>query len=72
MPTPEQHELDRLLSWQKDLYTPKEIAELFTSVSEDEVTNAVFRGVLPAVRAGEDIVGIHRADLLAWMRGMEQ
>lgn len=62
------NEMDELLSVEKDVYTPEEVARLFPSVSVDEVTNAVFRGVLPAVRAGEDIVGIHRADLLAWMR----
>ena len=66
------NEMDRLLSVGKDVYTPEEIARLFPSVSVDELTNAVFRGVLPAVRAGEDIVGIHRADLLAWMRRDEQ
>ncbi len=66
------NEMDRLLSVDKDVYTPEEIAALFPSVSVDEVTNAVFRGTLPAVRAGEGIVGIHRADLLAWMRHEEQ
>ncbi len=65
MPTPD--EIARLMRVDKDLYTPHEIAELFTSVSVDEVTNAVFRGELPAVRNGESIVGIHRADFLRWM-----
>lgn len=70
MPTPDDQrraETERLMQVNKDLYTPREIAELFTSVSVDEVTNAVYSGVLPAVRQGEDIVGIHRADFLRWM-----
>ncbi len=65
MPTPD--EIDRLMRVDKDLYTPREIAEVFTSVSVDEVTNAVFSGELPAVRQGESIVGIHRADFLRWI-----
>lgn len=66
------NEMDDLMRVDKDLYTPEEIAALLPSVSVGEVTNAVFRGVLPAERAGEDIVGIHRADLLAWMRREEE
>lgn len=66
--TTDDHEMDRLLSVEKDLYTPHEIARLLPNVSVDEVTNAVFGGELPAERAGEDIVGVRRADLLAWMR----
>ncbi len=60
-------EIERLTQVNKDLYTPHEIAELFSSVSKDEVTQAVFSGKLPAVRDGESIVGIHRADFLRWM-----
>jgi len=59
--------LTKLTKVNKDLYTPHEIAELFSSISVDEVTHAVFSGKLPAVRNGESIVGIHRADFLRWM-----
>ena len=59
--------IERLMSVGKDVYTPDEIAELFDNVTIDQVRGAVYRGQLKAVRDGERIVGIHRADFLAWL-----
>ena len=62
---------DRLMSVEKDLYTPEELADLFPEINVDEVRGAVYRGQLKAVTAGEHsrhIIGIHRADFLAWLR----
>ncbi len=59
--------IERLMSVGKDVYTPDEIAELFDNVTIDQVHGAVYRGQLKAVRDGEHIVGIHRADFLAWL-----
>jgi len=67
---PTQEHYDRLMSVEKDLYTPEEIAALFPEINAEEVRGAVYRGHLKAVVSGdhsEHIVGIHRADFLAWL-----
>ena len=50
----------------KAALTVDEAAQLFGE-SPDVIREAVWRGELPAERAGEAIVAIRRADLLAWM-----
>jgi len=65
-----QEQYDKLMSVEKDLYTPEEIAALFPEINAEEVRGAVYRGHLKAVVSGdrgEHIVGIHRADFLAWL-----
>ncbi len=59
---------ERLMDVHKDLYTPEEIDELFDDVSLHMVQHAVFAGDLPAIRDGDSIVAIHRADFLRWLR----
>lgn len=61
---------DRLMSVGKERYTPEELADLFPEINVDVVRDAVHRGRLKAVTEGEHgehIVGIHRADFLAWL-----
>lgn len=62
---------DRLMSVEKDLYTPEELADLFDNITVDEVRGAVHRGQLKAITEGKHdrhIVGIHRADFLTWLQ----
>lgn len=62
---------DRLMSVEKESYTPEELADLFPEIDVDVVRGAVHRGQLKAVtegKHGRHIVGIDRADFLAWLR----
>lgn len=59
---------ESLLRVDKDLYTPHEIADLLDNVTVEMVQNAIWEHRLPAViDEHHHIVGIHRADFLAWL-----
>lgn len=50
----------------KQEFSVEEIAELF-QISAYVIREAVFHHELPAARAGQNILGIKRDDLLAWL-----
>lgn len=50
----------------KQEFSVEEIAELF-QISAYVVREAVFQHELPAARAGQNILGIKREDLLVWL-----
>jgi len=51
-------------------YTPEELNDLF-GVGLDVIRRAAYDGQLPADMVGNDIVGIKRADALAWLERRE-
>ncbi len=50
----------------QDHYTPEEAAELL-GMDIDVIYQAAHRGHLPALKVGNDIISIKRADLVGWL-----
>lgn len=51
----------------RDKYSPQEVADIL-EIPLQAVNSAVYRGDLNALRVGNDIVHIERADLIAWLQ----
>ena len=51
----------------KEEYTPDEVARLI-GTSREVVMHAIWRGDLPAERAGHDVVCIRHEDVTDWLR----